>query len=220
MRKNKPTETINVTDFDLVSHDADFSIVSFDITPQGIFEQIVSKERSYQKKEKPGPGRPAKYTLEFCRAEVQWMLDFLQGRVGLNSEYPTEQDTKTANSIAFLQQLCHLRGYSHQRWSEWAAKHGADEQFADTTKMIEEILEARLVLAGLSNKVNPLIAIITLKEKYGWQKATEQPPQQALNLNMSFEQLFMLKHGRKPSEDEIKGLSGPKTEEGFAEIIK
>jgi hypothetical protein len=119
-------------------------------------------------------GRPEKYTLDFCFAEIKEILSVLN------------KDDKW--TFITWHDLIKNKPYSRQRISEWRTKFKKDEQFTDTIKKIEDELENRILKLGLKNKANPTLVIFTLKNNYGWKDKSETelsgiPP--AVNINVT-----------------------------------
>lgn len=104
--------------------------------------------------EKNKGGRPKKYTLEYCTAEITEISDRLFGEDG--AKYLTWQD------------LIRDKHYPRQCISEWRNAFSYDEKFSDTIKKIDSELEDRLFKGGLTGKYNGTLAIFGLKNNYGW----------------------------------------------------
>ncbi len=103
--------------------------------------------------------RPIKYTYDYCLKEILLFKNklFDDGRKeGAGLQYFTWHD------------LIRDRPYSRQRISEWREKFKDEPKFSDTLKKIDEELENRLFKFALVNKVNPTMAIFSLKNNYGW----------------------------------------------------
>ena len=99
--------------------------------------------------------KPTKYTEDFVIKELKTMYSQL-----LKSE-----------EVVYINQLFSEKSYSRQRFSEWKKDFVDCSEITDTIKKIEEVLESRLVVGGLLNKLNPTMAIFTLKNKYSWSNA-------------------------------------------------
>lgn len=101
--------------------------------------------------------KPQKYTREFVIGELDDMLKEIL-------ENP---------EIVFIGELFEHRDYSRQRYSEWAKDFSDDTRISDTIKRITDILESRINIGGLKNKLNPTMTIFNLKNNYGWKDKTE-----------------------------------------------
>lgn len=101
--------------------------------------------------------KPEKYTRDFVLLELNEMLKEVNNDLG----------------IFFINQLFENRSYSRQRYSEWAEKFKDDDEISDTIKKLEDQLENRLVVGGLTSALNPAITIFTLKNKHNWRDKTE-----------------------------------------------
>lgn len=77
--------------------------------------------------------------------------------------------------IVYISQLFIGRDCSRQRFSEWKRDFSEYNEISDTIKRIEDILESRLVVGGLRNKLNPTMVIFTLKNKYNWSNNESLP---------------------------------------------
>lgn len=107
-------------------------------------------------------GRPTKYTYEYCLKEILLFKERLFNDGGENGmKYFTWHD------------LVKDRPYSRQRISEWREKYKDKAKLSDTLKKIDEELENRLFKLALVNKVNPTMAIFSLKNNFGWKDKTE-----------------------------------------------
>jgi hypothetical protein len=108
-------------------------------------------------------GRPTKYTYDYCLKEILLFKDrlFSDGEAEAGLKYFTWHD------------LIKDRPYSRQRISEWREKFKDKAKFSDTIKKIDEELENRLFKFALINKVNPTMAIFSLKNNFGWKDKTE-----------------------------------------------
>lgn len=101
--------------------------------------------------------KPTIYTEEFVLKELQDMY----------------QEVLEDTELVFIGQLFEKRSYSRQRYSEWANKFKDNAEISDAIKRLENLLETRLVIGGLKNKLNPTLTIFTLKNKHEWiDKAT------------------------------------------------
>jgi hypothetical protein len=103
-------------------------------------------------------GRPTKYTYEYCLKEILLFKErlFSDGGGENGLKYFTWHD------------LVRDRPYSRQRISEWREKYKDKPKLSDTLKKIDEELENRLFKFALVNKVNPTMAIFSLKNNFGW----------------------------------------------------
>lgn len=100
-------------------------------------------------------GRPVKYTLDWAVGEATWMLYFIkEGPIG--------------ESILFESEMCEIREYAKERWSESIKKYSTQilrteemtdsefehensmrSQFVDLIDRIRTILHNRLLKGGL-----------------------------------------------------------------------
>lgn len=93
-----------------------------------------------------------KYTAAFVESELKQMLE----------------QAITDEAILFINQLFIDKHYTRQRFSEWKNCFSDNEVISDTIKKVEDLLESRLVVGGLRNKLNSTLVIFTLKNKYRW----------------------------------------------------
>lgn len=75
---------------------------------------------------------------------------------------------------AVLGKLFEQRGYSIKRLSEWASRFDEETGIPDKIATLKQIFENRINQRGLEGKYNPAIAIINLKNNYGWTDRTSQ----------------------------------------------
>lgn len=122
---------------------------------------MKNKPHTYNKKPngKNDVGVKEKYTAEFCKNELNEMMKHINSEDG--------------SDVVLIKELCILRGFSHQKWSEIVNKFPEEKEIQDTIKKIEDILEMRLYKAGLTNSVNPTMCIFGLKNKYNWTDKSE-----------------------------------------------
>jgi len=108
-------------------------------------------------------GRPKKYTLKYCLAEINEISERLFADVANGGmwTYITWHD------------LIRDKPYSRQRVSEWREAFKGNREFSDTIKKVEEELENRLYKLGLRGKANQTVVIFGLKNNYGWKDKTE-----------------------------------------------
>ncbi len=97
-------------------------------------------------------GSTKKYTAAFVESELKKML----------------QQAIMDEDIIFINQLFIKKHFSRQRFSEWKNCFSDNEVISDTIKKVEDLLETRLVVGGLRNKLNATLVIFTLKNKYRW----------------------------------------------------
>lgn len=117
-------------------------------------------------KKKSNAGRPTKYTLEFCVAEIKEIW----GR--LKADRSTD-DTKIKYRYITLHDLIRDKPYSRQRISEWFNIYRDNSEFSDTFFKIKDELENRLFKLGLSNKVNAFICRGGLSNYHDWKDKTD-----------------------------------------------
>lgn len=101
--------------------------------------------------------KPEKYTKEYVLKELTDMISELQ----------------SDETIIIMGQLFDDRDYSPQRFSEWEDKFKEDDMISESIKKIKSILEKRINLGGLTNKLNPTMTIFNLKNNYGWKDKKE-----------------------------------------------
>ena len=97
------------------------------------------------------------YTAPFVLKEVQKML----------------KEVLEDKTMCFIQDLFETKPYTRQRFSEWAQEYANNDKISDTIKKIEETLEGRIVKGGLCGRMQPTMAIFTLKNKYKWSDKSE-----------------------------------------------
>ena len=98
-------------------------------------------------------GRPKKYTAIFIQKEAQALLAYAK-----------------ATAIPFEKEFASKRGYSSQRISEFA---NISEEFSDALKKMKDIQEVKIFKAALWGKINPTMAIFTLKNVAGWRDVSK-----------------------------------------------
>jgi hypothetical protein len=96
--------------------------------------------------------KPVKYTAEFVLTELQSMIDIARAN----------QD------LVIMSELFESKDYSVQRFSEWEKKFEEHEQISESIKKLKDIFELRVNKGGLTNKLNPTMAIFNLKNNYKW----------------------------------------------------
>lgn len=108
--------------------------------------------------------KPEIYTPEFILSEVSGML----------------QKLKDDKDLIFKGQLFEDKNYSRQRFSEWLkestnpdpertpAVKALWDEISDTIGKIDEILENRAVVGGLTNKFNAQMTKFHLINNYDW----------------------------------------------------
>ena len=101
--------------------------------------------------------KPEIYTQDFVLQELQGFLTEL-------TENP---------EIIFKGELFLSKDYSYQRFSEWATKYKENKEIMDTIGKINEILESRAVVGGLTSKYNPTITKFHLINNYDWRDKSE-----------------------------------------------
>jgi hypothetical protein len=190
---------------DWINNHNDYSDTSLNLEP----EPIMSPKKR---------GVPKKYTLKWVKAFVTEQLQWL------TTPSPDQNEEKARVNTLFVSELCVRGGFAPQRWSEWKKAYSDNAEFSEAVKMIESILETRLLKAALGNKANPIVSIFTLKVKYGWR----EPEQQAQSVpELPFDQAFFLMHGRYPTPSELKqagihvvGPAAPTIEDEFKQITE
>lgn len=101
--------------------------------------------------------KPTKYTEEFVKNELRLILDYIL-------------DNK---DIVYLGEVFEEKPYPRQCYSEWANKFKDVVEISDTIKRIDDILESRVNIGGLKQKLNPTMVIFNLKNNYKWKDKTE-----------------------------------------------
>lgn len=117
-------------------------------------EQVADIELPTEVKKKT---KPIIYTEEFVREEVTNILE----EIVSNKE------------IVLLGEVFEKKAYTRQRFSEWAEEFKNIKEISDTIKKVKDILEERVNMGGLKNKLNPTMTIFNLKNNYGWRDKTE-----------------------------------------------
>ena len=112
-----------------------------------------------ENKEKNKGGRPQIFNEQFCQSEVNSMLEYL--------------NTDDGKDILFIGELCLMRGYSFQRWSDRMKSFKENHELMDTIEKIEQTLEIRLSKGMVTNKYSANGAKFTLINKYGWRDKQE-----------------------------------------------
>ena len=101
--------------------------------------------------------KPKIYTQEFVRKEVKKLL----------------AELKNNPNIIYSGELIAPKNYSVQRFSEWDNEFKNDKQISETIKKIREILETRVNVGGLRNKLNASIVKFNLINNYNWKEKAE-----------------------------------------------
>lgn len=146
-------------------------------------EQVADIELPAEVKKKT---KPIIYTEEFVREEVTKILD----EIISNKE------------IVLLGEVFEKKAYTRQRFSEWAEEFKNIKEISDTIKKVKDILEERVNMGGLKNKLNPTMTIFNLKNNYGWKDKNETDittKGESLN-NMSYERAKGIITGGKGSD--------------------
>lgn len=122
-------------------------------------------KKIYNKKEngKNDTGRPEKHTLQFAIDELTWMWEYLNNRVEVKGLPPS-------NTVLFMSELTLMRDYSIQRVSEWKKNYKENNEFSELVEKVLSFLEIRLVKAGLANKANARMVVLTLKHHYNYKE--------------------------------------------------
>jgi hypothetical protein len=123
---------------------------------------MAKDKRVYKKKAngKINVGVKEKYTAAFMLNEIKEINAFL--------------DSDEGNDIVFIGEMCIIRGYSPQRWSEIKDRHIDNKIITESIKIIEAKLEYRLYKAGLTNAVNATMCLAGLNNKYRWENAKQK----------------------------------------------
>ncbi len=101
--------------------------------------------------------KPIKYTAEFVSSELSAMIE----------------EIKANPEIIYIGQLFDNRVYSRQRFSEWLDKFKDNGGISDAIKKIEDMLETRAAVGGMTGKLNPTVTIFHLKNNYKWVDRSE-----------------------------------------------
>jgi len=101
-----------------------------------------------KRKNKPGAGRPPKYTDEVLEALATELIDWFGESQNL-----------------WLKDFAISKSMPWQHFCELAAKN---EKFMVALKLAHDMQEAKLFRLGLSKKVNASMAIFALKNVAGW----------------------------------------------------
>lgn len=97
--------------------------------------------------------RPKKYTDKFIRSEAVYLLRY----------------AKRA-AVPFEAEFARERRYSSQRLSEFAKK---SPLFSEALKRFKDIQSHKLIIGGLSGKLNSTFVIFTMKNVAGWRDRAE-----------------------------------------------
>jgi len=122
-----------------------------------------------------------KYTEEFVLSELELLLKSL----------------KKDKDIVYIWQLFETKTYSRQRYSEWIKKYSDNEKIREMSDTIKNILETRVNVWGLINKLNPSIVKFNLINNFDWKEKTEVDQNTNMNLNVNIE---------NASDDELNSL--------------
>lgn len=122
-----------------------------------------------------------KYTEEFVLSELELLLKSLI----------KDKD------IVYIWQLFETKTYSRQRYSEWIKKYSDNEKIREMSDTIKNILETRVNVWGLVNKLNPSIVKFNLINNFDWKEKTEVDQNTNMNLNVNIE---------NASDDELNSL--------------
>ena len=101
--------------------------------------------------------KPIIYTEEFVKKEVEGILD----EILIDKE------------IVYIGELFEKRAYPRENFSRWAEQFKNNEEISHTIKRIKELLEMRINIGGLKNKLNPTMTIFNLKNNYNWKDKSE-----------------------------------------------
>ena len=112
------------------------------------------------------PHQAYKYTPTFVANELRDMISILLADPAIMSKV----------------QLFRERDYSSSRFYQWRAKYSESKLIHELNKKIDEILESRLIEAGLRGSRSVPMCIFLLKNHYGY--SDRQEVQQ--NTNVSF----------------------------------
>jgi hypothetical protein len=134
-------------------------------------EENLSKENTLQKSSY-FVGRPKKFTYNFCEGEIDFFLQYLEGRTTDPTHF-TKKGWHKGTQVLFIAELCHLRGYSHQRWSDRIKKFMEKKEFVDAVANVEETLELRIAKGMTTGSLNSRGASLTLQNKHGWRTKTD-----------------------------------------------
>lgn len=168
------------------------------------------KPTDKKKKVENRRGRPTVYTLDFIVKEVNNIWETLISDEKLIFNERTGQEEIKRFRYVTLQQIIKKRPYSKQRYYEWKAKYKDNQELADLYKKIDEELEDRLIMLGLTGKGGNM-AIFALKNRYGWKNENEtnitltepvtqiviEKPQEIIERDKKAEQNKMSQPGRQ-----------------------
>lgn len=122
-------------------------------------------------KDKKPNHRPAR-TAEDLHKILDEMYLYIKG------EHPDDTNQE-GQDILFLTQLANWKGYSHQYFSDLLKSLDVlvekkkctlekKNEILEKHRLIRDIIENRIVLAGLGNALNPTLTIFCLTNKYNW----------------------------------------------------
>ena len=100
-------------------------------------------------------GRPKEYTAEFIQNEADEMINWFN----------------KSESNVFLIKFATLRGYSKQRFSEWAK---SNPYFSEQFTRAKEIQEARLLEFGLNGRHKEQMSKFVLVNHHDYKERSEQ----------------------------------------------
>jgi len=118
-------------------------------------------------------GRPEKYTLEFCLAEIKDIWETLLKDERLVWSEKTNKYEIAKMKFITMQDIVRLKPYSRQYISVWKKEFEENNEFNDIIKKIEAELENRLVKVGMTNKASTAMCIFALKNHYNWKDKRE-----------------------------------------------
>ena len=95
---------------------------------------------------------PDKYTQEYVTEQVQLILDLILAD----------------KEIVYLGEVFEELPYSRSRFCEWEQEYREIPEISCTIKKIKQVLESRINIGGLKNKLNATMTIFNLKNNYGW----------------------------------------------------
>jgi len=96
--------------------------------------------------------KPTTYTAQFVKKELQSIL----------------KEIRDNPKIIYIGEVFESRSYPRQVYSVWANDFSKNKKISDTIKQIDSILESRVNVGGLRQKLSPAMVIFNLKNNYGW----------------------------------------------------
>lgn len=120
-------------------------------------KEVVAAPKEEVKLRKPRGHAPKKHTEAFVKKELAGLL----------------KEIKVNREIIYLGEVFEERDYPRQCYSEWATDFKDVPFISDTIRRIDDILESRVNIGGLKQKLSGPMVIFNLKNNYKWKDKTE-----------------------------------------------